>query len=208
MVGATYQQVVSPLSRSLATGLLVMALAYAIGNVSGAHLNPAITLAFAARRAFPWRKVPSYWLAQLAGALLAALMLRVVLGDVEHLGATFPGASVGAALVFETLLTCLLVMIVLGTATRHRVVGPNAAIATGGTIALCGLFARPISGVSLNPARSLAPALLSGTPIHLWIYILGPLLGALLGVVVTAVVHRHRHHDEPEAAGDGPSIGG
>ena len=133
-------------ARAIAPGLLVMALIYAIGDVSGAHVNPAVTLAFALRRDFPWRKVPAYWIVQIAGALGASWLLRALFGDVAHLGANQARHGVGVALVMEILLSGLLMTVILGTATRNRLIGPNAAIAVGGTIALCGLFAAPISG--------------------------------------------------------------
>ncbi len=191
---------VTPAARSIATGLLVLAMIHAVGDVSGAHLNPAVTLAFALRRVFPWARVPLYWGAQLAGAALAALLLRAAFGDVEHLGATLPRMGLGRAVVFEALLTMLLVSVVLGTATRHRVLGGDAALACGGTVALCGLFARPVSGASMNPARSLGPALVSGDLSGAWVYVVGPAAGAAAAVLCMQVIHRRRHREEREAA--------
>ncbi|GEM_PF-231038 len=187
-------------ARAIAPGLLVMALIYAIGDVSGAHLNPAVTLAFALRRDFPWWKVPVYWIAQIAGALGAAWLLRALFGNVVHLGANEPRHGVGVAFVMEILLSWLLITVILGTATRNRLIGPNAAIAVGGTIALCGLFAAPISGASMNPARSLGPALVSGATGQIWLYIVGPVAGSLLAVVGTWVMHGGRKPKEREAA--------
>jgi len=200
IMGATWPADVTPFGRALATGLVVMAIIYAYGDVSGAHLNPAVTLAFALRRVFPWRRVPTYWLAQLAGALLAAAVLRATFGGGVELGATHPKAPLLQAFLFEAILTCLLVSIVLGTATRHRSIGPNAAIASGGVVALVSLFARPVSGASMNPARSLAPALLAGDLRDLPIYLVAPFVGAAVGVVVMRALHSRRHAEEREAS--------
>jgi aquaporin Z len=170
------------LARYVAPALLVMAMVYTIGNVSGAHLNPVVTLAFSLRSDFPWRRVLGYWGAQMAGSLLAALFLLVIFGDKAHLGATIPNPRTGdgAALVIEIVLTALLVTVILGTAHNQRLVGHNAAFAVAGTIALAGLFAGPVSGASMNPARSFGPALLSGALGSYWIYLVGPVIGGLL----------------------------
>jgi aquaporin Z len=190
-------------ARAAATGLMVMALSYALGEISGAHNNPAITLAFAARGAFPWHKVPLYWAAQLAGALAAALLLRALFGLAAHLGATEPHAGIGTALGTEVTFTFLLAIVVLGTATRHRVVGPNAAIASGGTVALATLIAGPVSGASLNPASSLGPALVAWHLANAWLYLVGPLGGALLAALASWAVYGAYHDDEEEAAAEG-----
>ncbi len=168
----------------IAPGLMVMAIIYFMGTVSGAHLNPAVTLAFAVRRNFPWRRVPGYMLAQLIGGLAAALFLRTLFGTIGALGATVPGSGVGSgtALAMEVVLTAGLVNTILGTASGARNIGANGAIAVGGYIALAGLWAAPISGASMNPVRSLAPDLLRGDLGTSWIYVAGPLLGALIGV--------------------------
>jgi MIP family channel proteins len=192
---------VSPAARAVAPALLVMAMIYAIGNCSGAHFNPVVSLAFALRGAFPWETVPAYWLAQVVGAVLAGGFLRLVFPDAPDLGATLPHAGTGAALAFEVFLTTLLVTVALGTATRHELIGPNAAVAVGGTIALAGLIGGPVSGASMNPARSLGPAVVGGTTQQLWIYFLGPAVGAVLAVLLTAVIHPHKHDGEHKAAG-------
>src|SRR5438034_7925551 len=178
-VVATVTGEVSPAARAVAPGLLVMALIYAIGNASGAHYNPAVTLGFALRGAFPWEMVPAYWLSQIAGALLAGGFLRLIFPEAPDLGVTRPHAGVAAGLAIEVLLTGLLLVVALGTATRYVLIGPNAAIAVGGTIALSGLVGGPVSGASMNPARSLGPALVGGTTQHLWVYVLGPAVGAI-----------------------------
>jgi aquaporin Z len=191
---------ITSVARSMATGLVVMVMIYSIGNVSGAHFNPAVTTAFALRGAFPWRRVPAYWGAQLAGAFAGAGLLRWMFGNVEHLGATLPHFGAVRGLTIEVLLTVILVSVVLGTATRHRSIGANAAIASGGAVALCSLFSRPISGASMNPARSLAPAVMSGELHDLWIYLVGPMVGAALATLTMRVLHSHKHKSEREAA--------
>jgi aquaporin Z len=168
----------------VAPGLMVMAIIYFMGTVSGAHLNPAVTLAFAVRRNFPWRRVPGYVLAQIIGGIAAALFLRAMFGLVGALGATVPGSGVGSgtALAMEVVLTAGLVNTILGTASGARNIGANGAIAVGGYIALAGLWAAPISGASMNPVRSFAPDLVRGDFGTAWIYLVGPILGALIGV--------------------------
>jgi aquaporin Z len=141
---------VSPAARAVAPALLVMAMIYTLGSKSGAHFNPAVTLAFTLRRDFPWSRVPGYWGAQMVGAVFAAFLLRLLFGLAGHLGATLPHYGTIEAIVMEVLLTFLLITVILGTATNHRLTGPNAAIAVGGFIALAGLFAAPISGASMK----------------------------------------------------------
>jgi aquaporin Z len=169
----------------VAPGLMVMAIIYFMGTVSGAHLNPAVTLAFALRRNFPWGRVPGYVIAQLAGGIAAALFLRLMFGRLGNIGATVPGDGVSSAQAFfmEVLLTTGLINTILGTASGARNIGTNGALAIGGYIALAGLWAEPITGASMNPARSIAPDLLRGDFATTWIYIVGPLAGALIAVV-------------------------
>jgi aquaporin Z len=168
----------------VAPGLMVMAIIYFMGTVSGAHLNPAVTLAFAVRGNFPWRRVPGYVLAQLVGGIAAAVFLHAMFGKVGSLGATVPGIGIGGAkaMVMELVLTAGLVNTILGTASGARNIGTNGALAVGAYIALAGLWASPISGASMNPVRSLAPDLLRGDFSYSWIYIVGPILGALVAV--------------------------
>jgi aquaporin Z len=168
----------------VAPGLMVMAIIYFMGTVSGAHLNPAVTLAFAVRQNFPWRRVPGYVVAQMVGGVAAALFLRAMFGTVGTLGVTVPGSGVGSgtALAMEVVLTAGLVNTILGTAAGARNIGANGAIAVGGYIALAGLWSAPISGASMNPVRSLAPDLVRGDFGTAWIYVAGPVLGALIGV--------------------------
>ena len=182
----------------IAPGLLVMAMIYTLGPLSGAHFNPAVTLAFVLRRNFPWTWVPGYWIVQLVGAVLAALLLRALFGVAGQLGATTPHNGAGTSFVMEMILTCLLVTVILATAANYRIVGHNAAIAVGGTIILDGLFAAPVSGASMNPARSFGPAVVSGNLHDLWIYIAGPAIGAVLAVGIAWLLRGpgSRHADE------------
>ncbi len=167
-----------------APGVMVMVAIYFMGAVSGAHLNPAVTLAFALRGNFPWRRVPGYLAAQLAGAILAALLMRAVFGIVANLGATTPehGVSASQALAFEIVLTAGLVNAILGTASGARNIGTNAGIAVGGYVALAGLWASTFTGASMNPARSFAPDLVRVDFGTTWIYVVAPLIGAAIGV--------------------------
>jgi aquaporin Z len=167
-----------------APGMMVMAIIYFMGAVGGAHLNPAVTLAFAARRNFPWTRVPGYVLAQFVGGIAAASFLRLMFGNVGLLGATIPGRGISdpKALVMEVLLTTGLVSTILGTASGARNIGSNGALAIGGYIALAGLWAAPISGASMNPVRSFAPDLIRGDMSTTWIYVAGPIVGAMIAV--------------------------
>ncbi|WP_232203886.1 MIP/aquaporin family protein [Chlorobaculum parvum] len=169
----------------VAPGLMVMAIIYFMGTVSGAHLNPAVTIAFAMRRNFPWVRVPGYIIAQIAGGGLAALFLGFMFGNAAVApGMTLPGHEVTPvkAVLMEMVLTAALVNTILGTSSGARNIGTNGAIAVGGYIALAGMWAAPISGASMNPVRSLAPALVCGDTALAWVYVAGPLAGALIGV--------------------------
>jgi len=186
----------------VAPGLMVMAVIYFMGSVSGAHLNPAVTFAFALRGNFPWKRVPGYVGAELTGGVLAAGFLRASLGEFGHLGASRPGNGVGGgtALVIEVVLTAGLVSVILGTASGARNIGPNAALAVGGYIVLAGLWAAPISGASMNPARSLGPALVGGSWTDWWVYVVGPLVGAVVAVGMAWILRGPPSHAGDEAA--------
>ena len=164
-------------------GLVIMVMIYAVGHVSGAHFNPAVSLAFAVTRHFPWPRVALYWLAQLVGALLAAALLRASLGNLAHVGATLPAGSDGQSFVWEIVLTAFLMFVIMAVATDTRAVGEAAAIAVGGTVGLDAMFGGPISGASMNPARSAGPAILSGDLRALWIYLVAPVVGAMVGAI-------------------------
>jgi aquaporin Z len=195
---------VSPAAAAVAPGLVVGALIYSVGDVSGAHFNPVVTLAFALRRVFPWPMVPGYWLCQLVGAATAGLTLHGLFGSDANVGRTLPRFGDGKAFVFEIALTAILVLVIVSTATRHSLIGSETAIAVGGTIALCGLFGGPIGGASMNPARSLGPAIVAGAGEHAWVYVAGPALGAALAVGLATLLHPYRTGGEHEAAkGDG-----
>ncbi|MDQ2744689.1 MAG: aquaporin [Chloroflexota bacterium] len=195
VIGAISGQVGS-VAAAVAPGLLVMVMIYTIGPISGAHVNPAVTLAFALRQNFPWRRVPGYWGVQLAGAVLAALLLRWLFGLAGHVGATLPHFGDLQSLVMETILTFLLVTVILAVAANHQIVGSNAALGVGATIVLDGLFALPISGASMNPARSFGPALVAGQLGTYWIYVIGPIAGSLLAVGAACLL---RGPGSPEA---------
>ncbi len=165
-------------------GLTVMAVILFMGGVSGAHLNPVVSIAFALRRDFPWRRCLGYVLAQLVGAALACAFLLAVFGDKGKLGATLPGAGIHdwQALLIELALTAGLVSTILGTSSTAQNVGPLSALAVGGYIALAGLWSSPISGASMNPARSFGPDVIRGDFTSYWVYVVGPLLGAVVAV--------------------------
>jgi aquaporin Z len=170
--------------RAVAPGLMVLAIILFMGSVSGAHLNPVVSVAFALRGNFPWSRVGPYIVVQFAGAVLATLLLVGLLGKQGTAGLTLPGPgiSTGTALAWEALLTTGLVSVILGTASGAQVLGPIAALGAGSYIILAGLFGGPISGASMNPARSLGPALVLGNWTSWWAYLVGPLIGALIAV--------------------------
>jgi aquaporin Z len=189
----------------VAPGLMVLAIILFMGAVSGAHLNPAVSLAFAVRGDFRWRRVPGYIIMQLLGATLACLFLLAVFGNVEHLGATLPGPGYHdwQALLMEIALTALLLSVILGTASAAQNVGAIGALGVGGYIALAGLWSAPVSGTSMNPARSFGPALVSGDWSAYWVYVAGPLIGAAIAVGC-AIILRGRGGDPiSRAAGSG-----
>jgi len=170
----------------IAPALMVMALILATGAASGAHFNPVVSVAFALRREFPWRRVPAYVVGQLIGGLLACLFLRAMFGTVGHLGATLPGPHMTdlRAFFIEAVLTCGLITTILGTASGAQNVGTLSAVAVAGYIALAGLWASPTSGASMNPVRSFAPAAIAGQFDHYWVYLAGPVAGMLIAVVI------------------------
>jgi aquaporin NIP len=182
---------------ALVFGLIVMAMVYATGHLSGAHLNPAVTLAFVLTRHFPRAEAGAYVLAQLAGALAAAAVLAAIWpSEPASLGATLPSVGVGSAFVYELILSAFLMFVIIAVATDTRAVGAAAAIAIGGTVGLDALFGGPITGASMNPARSLGPALLSGELADLWIYLIAPPIGAALGALAYQLV-RGEHPGDP-----------
>jgi len=194
-----------PISRTaavIAPGAVVMAMIYAWGPLSGLHINPAVTAAFAGRGVFPSRWVLPYWVAQFAGAIGAGLFLQAMFSDVSA-GGNYPIAKPGGdwrSFVMEIALTAILVSIILHTATGHRSIGHNAAIAVGSTVALLGLFASPISGASMNPARTLGPDIVGADFTGWWVYIAGPVIGAAIAVMIIGAVRGLPDKQEREAA--------
>jgi MIP family channel proteins len=182
---------------ALVFGLVVMALIYATGHLSGAHFNPAVTLVFVVTRGFPRRDAAGYVAAQFAGAVAGALLLVAAWPAMPaHLGATVPTVSAGTALLYETAMTAILLFVVMAVATDTREVGATAALAVGGIVAVDAMFGGPISGASMNPARSFGPALVSGTWTDFWVFVVGPIVGAGLGALAYQLLR---------APGDPPS---
>jgi aquaporin NIP len=182
-----------------AFGLAIMVMIYATGHLSGAHINPAVTVAFASTRHFPVRDAAAYVPSQLAGAVAGALTLRLAWeGTPADLGATVPSVGVGAALVYEFVMTAFLMFVIMAVATDTRAVGAAAAIAIGGTVALDALFGGGVTGASMNPARSFGPALVASEWTDFWIYLLAPATGAIAGAWLYGLV-RHEPQSDPAA---------
>ena len=173
-----------PTAVALAFGLVIAVMVYALGHISGAHLNPAVSIGFAVGRHLPWSKVVTYATAQVLGATAAALVLSVTLGREVDLGVTQPAGSDLQSFVWEAALTFFLMLVITAVATDIRAVGQAAALAIGGTVALGALVGGPVSGASMNPARSIGPALISGDLAHLWLYVTAPVVGAVGGALV------------------------
>ena len=190
MVNLEYPGSIGRAAAVVAPGLMVMAMIMFMGKVSGAHFNPCVTLAFTLRRDFPWRRVPSYLIAQIVGAIGAVVVLRLVVPVSAAAGATYPGSKTTdlAAVLVEALLTFGLISVILGTASGAQNVGVLGALAVGGYIALAGLWASPLTGASMNPVRSLGPDVVARTLSTFWIYLVGPALGALVAVVLSYVL--------------------
>ena len=164
-------------------GLIVMAMIYAFGEISGAHFNPAVTIAFAYAKKFEWKEVPKYVAAQCLGAILASAIMLFLFPDSEYLGGTLPKLDERRAMVFELLLTYFLIVVIINVSTGSKEIGTMAGIAIGGVVLLEAMFAGPMTNASMNPARSLGPALLSGHWEHQWLYFVAPVIGALLAVI-------------------------
>jgi aquaporin NIP len=174
---------ITHLGIAITFGLVVAAMIFALGDVSGAHMNPAVTLSFAFARRFPWKEVMPYVAAQLLGAITASLLLKIMFPQDEFLGATIPAGSDIQSFVLETILTMILVLVIFNVSTGSREKGITAAIAIGGVVGLEALFAGPICGASMNPFRSLSPALISGHFESIWVYLTAPFIGAGLGLL-------------------------
>ena len=184
MMGQAFPNTISRTAAVVAPGLMVMAVILFMGKVSGAHLNPAVSVAFSLRGDFPWRRLPGYVIAQLIGATLAALFLHAVIGVSSTYGSNYPAAgySAGSAFLMEGVLTFGLVSVILGTASGAQNIGVFGAIGVGAYIALAGLWGSPISGASMNPARTFGPNLVGTDFTSYWVYVAGPLIGAMLAV--------------------------
>ena len=187
--------------KALAPGMMVMGIIFFMGTISGAHLNPAVTLAFAVRGNFPWIRVPGYIIAQIVGGILAAIFLNMAYGGILN-GATEPGQGIsdGTAVLTEAILTLGLVSVILGTAAGARNVGFNGAIAVGAYIGLVSVWGAPISGASMNPGRSFAPMLIGGNLDHYWVYLVGPIVGAMIAVAFEYILRGRATKAGAEAA--------
>jgi MIP family channel proteins len=195
VASSQYPGALGNLGEALVFGLVIMAMIYATGHLSGAHINPAVTVAFTLTRHFPTREAVAYISGRLLGAVAAALLLLAVWpGQPGELGATTPSISAGSALTYETALTAFLMFVIMAVATDTRAVDAGAAIAIGGTVGLDALFGGPVTGASMNPARSFGPALASGQWQDFWIYVVGPLVGAALG----ALAYQFVRGEQPE----------
>jgi aquaporin Z len=205
MMGQAFPDTISRTAAVVAPGLMVMGIIMFMGKVSGAHLNPAVSVAFAARGDFPWRRVPGYIIVQLIGATLAALFLYGVIDVSAKFGSNYvaSGYSGGQGYLMEALLTLGLVSVILGTASGAQNIGIFGALGVGGYIALAGLWGSPVSGASMNPARTFGPDLASGTFTDYWVYIAGPLTGALLAVCLAYVLRGAGGGGAGSAAGQG-----
>ena len=177
-------------------GLIVMGMIYAFGDISGAHMNPAVTIGFAYAKKFPWKEVPAYVLAQLIGAFLASGILLYLFPESQTLGATLPGLSALKVFIFEIILSFFLMVVIINVSTGSKEIGVVAGIAIGSVVLLEAMFAGPITGASMNPARSIAPAVVSGNIADLWIYIFAPIIGCVLAVVTCKLVKYEQCCDE------------
>jgi aquaporin Z len=174
---------VSHVGVAMTFGLIVMGMIYAFGDISGAHMNPAVTIAFAYAKKFSWKEVPAYILAQFIGAFLASGILLYLFPESQTLGATLPGLSAMKVFILEIILSFFLMVVIINVSTGSKEIGVVAGIAIGSVVLLEAMFAGPVTGASMNPARSIAPAVVSGNLADIWIYIFAPIIGCLLAVV-------------------------
>lgn len=181
--------VITHVGIAITFGLIVMAMIYALGDISGAHMNPAVTIAFAIAKRFQIIQVIPYILSQLAGALLASITLKYLFPSNDTLGATLPSGTAMQSFILECILTFFLMLVIINVATGSKEQGMFAGLAIGSVVLLEAMFAGPICGASMNPARSLSPAIVSGHTQHLWVYILAPVLGAALAIPVYKILH-------------------
>jgi len=187
---------VSHVGIAITWGFIVIAMIYAFGDISGAHFNPAVSIAFAFAKKFSWKEVPKYIVAQILGALLASLLLLFLFPTSEFYGATIPTIDPMRAFVLEIILTFILMLTIINVSTGSKEIGVVAGIAIGGVVLLEAMFAGPVTNASMNPARSIAPALVSGNLEHLWLYILAPIIGAVLAISTCKLVKDDNCCDE------------
>ncbi|GFQ04058.1 aquaporin nip2-1 [Phtheirospermum japonicum] len=196
-LSASDEHKVARLGASVAGGLIVTVMIYAVGHISGAHMNPAVTLAFAAVRHFPWIQVPFYAAAQLTGGTIAGFTLRVLLHPIKHVGTTSPSGTDIQALVMEIVVTFSMMFITSAVATDTKAIGELAGIAVGSAVCITSILAGPISGGSMNPARTIGPAIASNYYKGVWVYVVGPICGTLLGAWSYNII---RVSDKPACA--------
>jgi aquaporin Z len=203
-IDATTGGQIGHVARYLAPGLIVVAMIWSLSAVSGAHINPAVTLAFTLRGVFPPLKATGYWIVQFAGGVAGALVLRLFFASSVAKGVTHPGVGVTAwqAAAWEMVITTILVVVIISTAAEKAVVGRNAALAVGFTVACCGLFSSPLTGASMNPARSFGPQVAAQMWDGAWIYFLGPFAGAILATIICVVLHDRRSGERQTAEGE------
>ncbi|XP_074570203.1 aquaporin NIP2-2-like [Curcuma longa] len=192
--------VVSQLGASVAGGLVVTVMIYAVGHISGAHMNPAVTLAFAVARHFPWIQVPFYWSAQFTGAMVAAFILRELLHPITILGVTTPSSTAARALVMEIIVTFTMMFVTAAVATDTRAVGELAGLAVGSAVCITSILAGPVSGGSMNPARTLGPAVASKIYNSLWVYFVGPVVGTVSGATAYNFIRMSEKPPPPQSA--------
>ncbi|PWA79641.1 major intrinsic protein, Aquaporin-like protein [Artemisia annua] len=195
-LGASDEPKVSQLGISVASGLIVTVMIYAVGHISGAHMNPAVTIAFATVRHFPWKQVPFYAVAQFTGSIAASFALKTLLQPIENLGTTTPSGTDLQALIMEIIVTFIMMFVTSAVATDSKAVGELAGIAVGSAVCINSILAGPISGGSMNPARTIGPALASNTYKGIWVYIVGPITGTLLGVMCYSFIRATNEQDK------------
>jgi MIP family channel proteins len=200
MVAERFPGSLSPVGIAMVFGLVIAVMIYAVGHISGAHFNPAVTLAFAVAGRFPKGQIFGYWVAQCVAGILAIALLKLLLPAGDLYGATIPAIAVWPAVGFEAVLTFFLMFVIIAVATDARAVGTMAGIAIGSTVMLCALFGGAITGASMNPARSLAPALFQGSMNSMWIYLVGPFAGAVVAILLYECIRCENTVDDTESA--------
>src|SRR3954447_8754422 len=203
MVAVLYPGHIDRTMKAAAPAAVVAAMIYSIGDISGAHLNPVVTTAFAVRRAFQWRCVPIYWLPPISRGLPPGLILRPLFRTVASGGASVAHITHGRAVIIEVLVTTLLLFVILNTAHKQSLIGTEAALAVGATLFACGLLAGEWTTASMNPARSLGPAIVGGHFEHLWVFVVGPFAGCAVALGVITILRPGANDDEAKAAQGG-----